>query len=311
MKVLVTYDNMADRLILQNHLKHMGHAALMAESGSQAIEQMLLEDPDLILMDVRMPVMDGYQTVQRIRELDHGWRPILFLSGDTDIKSFVHGIEMGGDDYLYKPIDREILAAKLKAMDSIVEMRRELIEISALLADETKKAHRMADEDGLTGIANRRHLDRILDNEFRRALRDRKPLSMIMIDIDWFKDFNDCFGHLEGDNVLRSCAARFSEHMLRPADLVARYGGEEFCVLLPNTDATGAEVIAEALRKSVESMQIATGGEREYEWLTISLGVATIVPELGACVADLICLADKALYQAKHDGRNCYRVATK
>ena len=309
MKILVADDNLADRLIIRRHLQSMRHDVILAEDGEQAIALFKREDPDLVLLDVRMPGMDGYSTIKRMRSIDMEWRPILFLSGNTETKDFVSGIKAGADDYLYKPIDSEILDAKLTAMERIVSMRRDLITVTAELAWETEKAQQISNQDGLTGLANRRYLNEALIQEIKRAARNTHPLTAIMIDIDYFKQYNDNYGHLAGDDVLRQVAKLLLNSVNRAGDLVARYGGEEFCILLPNTSISGGKEIAEGLRSAVVGAEIPHATGSDSPWLTISLGISSHVPTPDESVVDIIHAADAALYEAKARGRNRVFVA--
>jgi diguanylate cyclase (GGDEF)-like protein len=304
LKILVAEDNLVDRLIIRRYLTSMGHRVLLAVDGEGAIEQFNREDPDLVLVDVQMPGMDGYATVKRMRSLEMEWRPILFLSGKTEPENFVDGIRAGGDDYLYKPVNRDILEAKLIAMQRIVAMRKQLITVTAELSWEMEKVQEMANQDGLTGLANRRYLNQILGQEIKRAARVKQPLTLIMIDIDYFKRYNDHYGHLAGDEVLQRVAKLLKAAVNRAGDMVARYGGEEFCIVLPNTEAAGGMEIAEGLRKTVLDAKISHMHGGVSPWVTISLGVSGTVPTEADSVESVIQRADAALYQAKANGRN-------
>ena len=304
MKILVAEDNRADRLIIKRYLTSMGHKVLLAVDGEEAIEQFNQEDPDLVLVDVQMPGMDGYATVKRMRSLEMEWRPILFISSKTEPENFVEGIRAGGDDYLYKPINRDILEAKLIAMERIVAMRKQLITVTAELSWEMEKAQQMANQDGLTGLANRRYLNQVMAQEIKRAARGKQPLTVIMVDIDYFKRYNDHYGHLAGDEVLQRVARLLQGAVNRAGDMVARYGGEEFCIILPNTEASGGLEIAEGLRKAVLEAQISHERGVASPWVTISLGVSGKIPSLTDTVESIIQGADSALYQAKANGRN-------
>lgn len=309
MKVLVTDDSQADRLIIRRYLLSMEHEVLLAEDGEQAISLFREQDPDLVLLDVRMPDMDGYQVVKKLREIEQGWVPILFLSSSIDAESFAKGISAGADDYLHKPIDKVILKAKLHAMERLVVMRKQLLDVTRKLAREKEKIKLIANQDGLTGIANRRFLDQVLKQEFRRHKRSQKALSIIMIDVDFFTNYNDYYGHLSGDDVLRLCAKKMSELVCRAGDLVARYGGEEFCVVLPDTELEGAESFAEALRTGIEGLAIVRDDLENWKSLTISLGVSSTKPDQNDTVENLVNAADQALYKAKQSGRNQVCVA--
>jgi diguanylate cyclase (GGDEF)-like protein len=304
LKVLVAEDNLADRLIIRRYLSSMGHQVLLAVDGTEAIEQFKQEDPDLILVDVQMPGMDGFATVKRMRSLEMDWRPILFISGKTEPEDFVEGIRAGGDDYLYKPINRDILEAKLIAMQRIVAMRNQLITVTAELSWEMEKAQQIANQDGLTGLANRRYLNQVLEQEIKRATRGKHSLTLIMVDIDYFKRYNDHYGHLAGDEVLLKVARLLQGAVNRAGDLVARYGGEEFLIILPDTEAAGGMEIAEGLRTAVQEAQISHTRSLGRPWITISLGVSGGIPSSNDSVQSLIQQADSALYQAKSNGRN-------
>ena len=304
MKILVTDDSQTDRMIIRRYLLSMEHEVLLAENGEQAISLFREQDPDLILLDVRMPGMDGYQLVKTLREIEPGWRPILFLSSSVDAESFAKGIDAGADDYLHKPIDKVILKAKLQAMERLVIMRKQLLDVTSKLAQEKEKIKLIANQDGLTGIANRRFLDQVLKQEFRRHKRTQKTLSLIMIDIDFFKSYNDYYGHLSGDDVLKNCAKKMTKLICRAGDLVTRYGGEEFCVVLPDTELNGAKSFAETLRIGIEGLAIDRDDLENWKYLTISLGVSSIKPDQDDTAQKLLNAADQALYQAKQSGRN-------
>jgi diguanylate cyclase (GGDEF)-like protein len=189
-----------------------------------------------------------------------------------------------------------------KTNHELAEMRQELEESNRLL-------QHLSTIDTLTGLPNRRRFDEALGREWRRAMRDRTPLSLIFCDIDFFKEYNDTYGHQAGDDCLRRVARCITDMFNRPADLPARFGGEEFVVLLANTDAPGAVHLAERLRASVEALKVQNPASSIGSHLTISLGVAAAVPAQRSQPSDLISVADRALYQAKREGRNCVRTA--
>jgi diguanylate cyclase (GGDEF)-like protein len=206
------------------------------------------------------------------------------------------GIEAGGDDYLTKPINPIILQAKLDAIQRIAATYRSLDETNQKLA-------RLSTEDSLTGIANRRRFDEVLEREWRRMRRASNSLALVMIDVDFFKSYNDNYGHQAGDGVLKKVAALFSKHLKRPGDIVARYGGEEFAMILPDTQLRGAVHIAEHMRKAVEKLKIEHSYSQAASFLTISAGIAAVVPYKNG-LGDLIKKADENLYLAKQQGRN-------
>ena len=172
------------------------------------------------------------------------------------------------------------------------------------LLDTNLVLQRLMNSDGLTGLSNRRHFDEYLELEWRRSLREQSQLSLLMIDVDYFKTYNDTFGHLEGDEALRQVAAAIRDACARPSDLPARYGGEEFALVLPNTSLGGARLVAEKLRMTVAALKIPHIAPTEGSSLTISIGLSTITPTAGSNCRELISAADKGLYLAKHNGRN-------
>lgn len=272
----------------------------MASDGLEAVSAFKKEIPDLVLLDVVMPEMDGYEAASRIKKLCEKrniWIPIIFLSAMISDEDVVKGIEAGGDDYLTKPVSQTVLNAKLKAMQRIAAMREELERVNQKLKD-------LADLDGLTGISNRRHFDYTLSKECRLARRSKEPISLIMADIDFFKPFNDIYGHQGGDDCLKLVAKTLSPLISRAGDMVARYGGEEFVIILPNTDADGALMVAEKMRKAIESLEINHEGSSVSSFVSMSLGVAVETEVENIQPAELIEAADKNLYKAKEAGRN-------
>jgi diguanylate cyclase (GGDEF)-like protein len=299
-KVLIADDTRMALLVTTRHVSACGHEILTAGDGTEAVERFLAAHPDLVLLDVEMPGMDGYEAARRIRQIcaeRDDWIPIVFLSGKVADEDVMRGIEAGGDDYLTKPVNPTVLRAKLKAMERIAEMRTRL----AAANDELR---RLSNLDGLTGIANRRSFDATLAAEWKRAARAGSPVSLLLCDVDHFKRYNDRYGHLAGDECLKHVATALSSLVERAGDLVARYGGEEFAVILPATDGDGSLRLADVLRSGVEALRI-PATEAELPWVTVSAGVATAVPAADdPDSAALLRAADAALYRAKRAGRN-------
>jgi len=302
MKILLVDDTQTMRMLMTAILEEFGHNVICCDNGKEAIDSYLREHPDLILMDVVMPVMDGYQAAIKIRAIDNDWVPIIFLSTRTEPKDVATGIKAGGDDYLTKPVDETILKAKLIAMQRIATMRHKLIEVSRDLERANNVLQRLAEVDGLTGLANRRLLDRHLGREIARCTRTLSPLSVIMADLDYFKAYNDDYGHIAGDNCLKKVADALRRSISRSNDLACRYGGEEFCIVLPDTDREGAAHVAELLRDTIEKLKIPhikNGGT-----VSLSLGTSTTLPDKNCSAEELLESADRALYEAKQTGRN-------
>lgn len=302
MKILVIDDSNSQRLFLRSHLAKMGHEVVCAGDGREGIALFRECGPDLILLDMIMPDLDGCATAREIRACASHWVPIIFLSGCDQTEDIEAGIDAGGDDYLTKPFHPKILGAKIRSMQRIVEMRCELVSQSDQVIALNATLTRLVELDGLTAIANRRRLDRKLAEETARCARNQLPLSVILIDIDHFKRFNDTYGHVAGDECLKQVGKTLAGAVHRPADLVARYGGEEFCVVLPETDPDGAMQIAERLRAAIAGLMFQTSlGQTR---VTGSIGVACEIPSLGVASESLLTRADAALYRAKEGGRN-------
>jgi len=304
MKILLVDDTKTERLILTAYLEKMDHDVVHAENGQQAIDLFKSEKPELVLMDVIMPEIDGYQAARSIRQDENDWIPIIFLSGRVGADDIVAGIEAGGDDYLTKPVDYRILEAKMTAMQRIAKMRRKLINVSTELEAANAELKKLVNIDGLTGLSNRRYLDKFLRREVARSIRNGEPVSVVLCDVDFFKKYNDSFGHLQGDDCLKSVANALSDGCKRATDLVARYGGEEFGVILPDTGLIDAGKVAERMRMKVESLNI-DHPESDLKKVTISMGVYAVVATHKDQSEEILKKADDALYKAKQSGRNC------
>jgi diguanylate cyclase (GGDEF)-like protein len=305
LKVLVVEDSKVTLKVLCNFLEHMDISQpLTAETGVAAMELYRRERPDIILLDAQLPDIDGFDIAKQIRatERKDDWTAIIFLTSMTKDADLVRGIEVGGDDYLLKPISEVVLQAKVRAMQRLVEMQRSLVDITHQLNAANKELQRLSTTDGLTGIPNRRMFDELSMREWRRCERMKKPVALVMLDIDNFKLFNDEYGHQAGDDCLRAVAAQVLRAAPRAADLAARYGGEEFVLVLGETDADGARWVAENVRQHVTELGIlhATPQRR----VTISCGVAAVLPKAGLSLEVLLRTADHALYQAKAAGRD-------
>jgi diguanylate cyclase (GGDEF)-like protein len=304
MKILIIDDSKIERMIIRSYLQHLNHEVFDADSGETGIALFAKCNPDIVLLGVVMVGINGYQVAKQIRQEFADWVPIIFLSGKTEPEDVMVGIEAGGDDYLPKPIQKQILIAKMTAMERIATMRSQLLKTKNDLELANEELERLATLDGLTGIANRRHLDAMFSKELSRAKRHAQPLTFILADIDFFKIYNDHYGHVQGDECLKSVASTLSKSLRRPSELVARYGGEEFCMLLPNTDTKGAKLVAEKLVNIVRSLEIRHAGINEHAIITMSFGVVSVIPDRTLTVKHLIQQADRKLYQAKKSGRD-------
>ncbi|WP_153109931.1 GGDEF domain-containing response regulator [Propionivibrio limicola] len=305
MKTLVIEDSRTTLKILCSHLERMGITPIPAETGLSGIDLFQKERPDLVLLDIVMPDVDGFEVARKIRqlELQGQWTPIIFLSALTKDQDIERGIAAGGDDYILKPVSEIVLGAKIRAMLRIIQMRQSLLVLTQKLDAANQELRRLTSLDGLTGIANRRHFDNILTREWQRAMRRGDEVAILMCDIDFFKLFNDTYGHQNGDACLIKTAHALTACIERGGDLVARYGGEEFVAILPGTTLEGAVHIADQMRLAVQNLSIPHPSS-PFGFVTASLGVASGVAMPETSPNDLIHAADQALYKAKHGGRN-------
>jgi len=292
-RILVVDDERLNLNILVSILSD-DYDVVIAKSGEQALKRVETQAPDLILLDIVMPDMDGYTVFERIQEIA-GYRkiPIIFITAKRSPEEETKGLKMGAVDYITKPFSPEILDVRVKNQ---IEYKRN--------RDELERLNRT---DVLTGIANRRHFDEYFSLRKKELARADSTLSIIMIDIDYFKEFNDLYGHCAGDDCLKAVAKTLNDNLKRQTDLVARYGGEEFVVILPATDINGATRCAQRLCEAISALAIAHGKSNASEFVTVSLGVAALTSDQREITAeDLLKLADQALYQAKTLGRNQY-----
>ncbi|OAI02641.1 diguanylate cyclase response regulator [Methylomonas methanica] len=303
MKILVVDDSEMIRQLVTECLKETGHELAYAENGAESLQYIADHDVDLILMDVEMPFLSGFEATKAIRELKKAdWFPIIFLTMHDDDKSFVNGILAGGDAYLPKPLNPTRLRLTVIAMERIYVMRQKLQTTQLELQAANLELERLSLRDQLTGLGNRRHFDSNLAMQFALSRRNKSPLSLIICDIDFFKNYNDSLGHPQGDVCLIEVAKVMRAQLERNSDLVCRYGGEEFVAILPDTPLQDARALAEAIRRQVFETNI-TVEEAEARRVSLSLGVATYVGQYKT-EREMLEAADAALYKAKHNGRN-------
>jgi two-component system sensor histidine kinase/response regulator len=296
-KILIVDDVPANIKMLREVLKS-NYDIIFATNGLEAVELLKSSElPDLILLDIMMPGMDGYEVCGILKsDALTAKIPIIFITSKDDEEDEVKGFELGAVDYVTKPFSIPVVKARVQTHVELKQQREILENLSSV--------------DGLTGIPNRRNLDDFLERNWHFCMRASKPISLIMIDIDHFKTFNDQYGHLEGDECLKKVAAILKSCINRDTDIVARYGGEEFACVLPVTDMEGALSVAESMRKSIEALSITHVQSCTAGHVTISLGVASMVPLKDAPAVSIIKSADRALYAAKMSSRNCVKKAS-
>jgi diguanylate cyclase (GGDEF)-like protein len=309
MKVLIIEDTITSATVVCRWLINMGLSVLHAKTGEEGLEAFRRERPDLILLDIIMPGIDGFEVARAIRRFEkyHGWwTPIIFLTARADENDLQCAIDAGGDDYLIKPVSEVVLKAKINAMRRMAQMRDSLRKTQDKLRKANDQLQRLSAIDSLTGIANRRRFDATMLREWRRCSRSALPLSLLVIDVDLFKLFNDHYGHQMGDECLKVVAHALQETTRRQDDLVARYGGEEFAAIMPETNLEGALAVAEDMRAGVVGLRIDHAWSSVAPVVTVSIGVASIIPpkDSEAGIPALIRAADDALYHAKESGRN-------
>jgi len=295
LKVLLVDDDEEDFLIIRAKLGKVEHTKYKVDwisNFEEALEIIWRNGYDIYIVDYHLGEHNGLDLLKQALENDCN-TPIILLTGQGDRKIDMEAMKLGASDYLNK---NEITPALLeRAIRYAIEHNK--------IED---KLREMSLKDGLTGLSSRRHFDEVMETELRRARRDRHSLSLIMIDIDFFKPFNDNYGHLEGDECLKRVSSLIGNFVNRPGDLAARYGGEELAVILPKTDPQGAYRIAEEIRKCVQSLNIPHKGSKviDCQTVTISAGTYSLVPDSDTTMSELIKQADKALYEAKTNGRN-------
>jgi len=317
MKILLVDDSRYECAVISGYLQEMGHDIVIVNNGQQAIDAYPEVQPDIILMDVIMPEMDGHSAARILRMNAKDWVPIIFLSACISAEDIALGIQAGGDDYLTKPVNKIVLEAKMIAMQRIAAMRHQLLDVSKELEQANAELKQLVNIDGLTGLANRRYMDQILRSELLRGYRQHEPLTVILTDVDLFKSYNDHYGHVAGDECLKKIGQVLLSSVHRGGDVVARYGGEEFAMILPNTPAEGAMRIAESVLERVEQLSIPHEASSVARVCTMSAGVYTCLPQQSEPNDALLQKVDQCLYQSKTHGRNrvtaecCDLLATK
>ena len=289
LSVLVVDDESMNIMTL-THILSPEYTVYAAKNGQDAIDAAEKHLPDVILLDILMPEMDGYEVITALKNSDKTVHiPVIFITTLSNTGNEEKGLVLGASDYITKPFSQAIVKLRIQNQIKILDQLRTIESLSLT--------------DQLTGLPNRRSFDMRLDLELCRAARDRTHLSIMMIDVDRFKNYNDSYGHQQGDMALQSLAKLFKQVLKRSTDFVARWGGEEFIVLLPDTDSKGAMDVAEQIGIQVQDMEIPCS-DRLAAKITVSIGVNTHVYGQDNTTNDFVSGADTALYKAKDRGRN-------
>ena len=289
-KVLIADDDALNRQVLADLLKPE-YTVLLAKNGGQTLQRAAQHVPDLVLLDVVMPDMDGYEVLRQLRaDPATAGIAVIFISGLDRPEDEANGLKMGAADYIAKPFNTTVVMARVALHLQMVRQRRLL--------------EHLAHVDGLTELANRRRFDEVYQSEWQRARRNGRPLSLAVLDLDSFKQYNDHYGHPAGDRALRAVARTVSMAMRRPADLAARYGGEELVLLMPDTYAAQAQHVANSICHAIAQLMIPHQSSSVAPVLTASVGGVTLTTACVESAAELLEAADAHLYQAKSAGRN-------
>ncbi|MGB5824732.1 MAG: diguanylate cyclase [Proteocatella sp.] len=315
-KILIVDDLKENHLVMESVLSDSELDIIKAMSGEEALSLCIEHEFAVIFMDVQMPGMDGFETAEILRSIEKTKNiPIIFVTAiNKEQKSIFKGYEVGAVDYLPKPIDPIILRSKARIFKEMYLQRktieRQVVELEERLDELVKIQHEndllesQSLQDKLTNIYNRRGLDKFFNIHWKNCLRYKLPFSVMMIDIDEFKSYNDNYGHIKGDEVIRLVANVIDKSLFRSEDFVGRYGGEEFLVVMPNVDNNGAQVVAKRIIEEIWNLEVKHEFASERGRITVSIGTATLIPETGMDTQTVINIADQKMYDAKRNGRN-------
>lgn len=320
MSILIVDDSLVSRTYIADLLNEVGYADLiLCESVENAYQAIGFNEPgreetgvELILLDINLPGKSGIDACRELSGHDLFCDvPIIIISGVDYLEGLESAFSAGATDYIIKPPSHtELLARVRSALRLKAEMNRrkareeDLLVLNERLAEMNRELERLTVTDSLTGLSNRRFFNEFLGREWLRGQRSVEPFSVIMIDIDHFKKYNDCYGHLEGDICLQKVAWALQGALCRAGDVLARYGGEEFVAILPHTDMSGATELAAAFHARVHELALPHGESPVASIVTISVGVASVIPRHNISPSQVVAMADEALYRAKQAGRN-------
>ncbi|MCG2586325.1 diguanylate cyclase domain-containing protein [Massilia sp. TS11] len=294
--LILIIDDDADAIRLLSGMIADQAEILFATSGEAGIQLARARRPQLILLDLQLGGIDGFEVCRRLRQdPDTSDCSIVFVTADSSPDAEVRGLEAGAVDFITKPLNPPVVQARVRTH---LNLQR-----TAMLQAQ------LANQDGLTGLFNRRYVDQMLEREFQRHKRQQLPLAVAFVDIDHFKAYNDHYGHPQGDQCLREVAATLAASTRRPGEFVGRFGGEEFVAVLPYTGPADAQKYGERLCEQVRARALPHALAPTAPIVTVSVGVAALVPQPGQRAEDLLALADRAMYRIKQEGRNGCRLA--
>ncbi|MGH2278160.1 GGDEF domain-containing response regulator [Aliarcobacter sp. ERUVET-7] len=293
---ILVVDDMTTTLLLIHDLLKDTYEVKIAKSGAKALE--ILESPndiDLILLDIEMPDINGYDVCRRIKNNETIKNiPIIFITGRTSQEDEEYGLNLGAIDYITKPFNKAIVKLRIKNYLDL-KIKNDMLE-------------KLSMYDGLTNIRNRRFFDETFEKTFNEIKRDKKSLAVLMIDIDFFKPYNDNYGHGQGDETLRKVAKALEKTIKRASDFVARYGGEEFVILLKDINKDGVEAVANNLLNAVRELKITHEFSKIENYVTISIGASFYNSNSDITKLELLLKADETLYNVKNSGRNNFAI---
>ena len=293
---ILVVDDMTTTLLLIHDLLKDTYEVKIAKSGTKALE--ILESPndiDLILLDIEMPDINGYDVCKRIKNNETIKNiPIIFITGRTSQEDEEHGLNLGAIDYITKPFNKAIVKLRIKNYLNL-KIKNDMLE-------------KLSMYDGLTNIRNRRFFDETFEKTFSEIKRDKKSLAVLMIDIDFFKPYNDNYGHGQGDETLRKVAKALEKTIKRASDFVARYGGEEFVILLKDINKDGVEAVANNLLNAIRELKITHEFSKIENYVTVSIGVSYYNSSSDITKLELLLKADETLYNVKNSGRNNFAI---
>ena len=293
---ILVVDDMTTTLLLLHDLLKDTYEVKIAKSGTKALE--ILESPndiDLILLDIEMPEINGYDVCKRIKNNETIKNiPIIFITGRTSQEDEEYGLNLGAIDYITKPFNKAIVKLRIKNYLDL-KIKNDMLE-------------KLSMYDGLTNIRNRRYFDETFEKTFNEIKRDKKSLAVLMIDIDFFKPYNDNYGHGQGDETLRKVAKALEKTIKRASDFVARYGGEEFVILLKDINKDGVEAVANNLLNAVRELKITHEFSKIENYVTVSIGVSYYNSSSDITKLELLLKADETLYSVKNSGRNNFAI---